>query len=733
MSRSLLWGALLVASLTAWFVSMQARPAVRPDLSREAVDRRAADRSDESIARLDRSEATDVNRTTLPTGDVPLDSATSAGEAANGPPVITGVVVDPMGVPLAGIPVQASLDAWTGYEDWSRTHSPGRLLISTNSGDDGAFEIELDGSYLVTLSAAAPGRPVVEEQGCAEGDFVRLVVTPGATVEGVVTTSGAGDPVPDARVRLNYGPSLRETAIVETDALGRFRAEGLRPGDAGVIVDPPRHAISRWQDFTLEANETSRLEIVVEDGWTLSGRVRSEASGDGIAGATVSAWTLIGKNAKTDARGDFRIEGVRPSPGQLTAVAPGYGRREVRYRADEENIDIRLSAGCDVRGRVVDLEGRPVPDALVVVAGNANREKLQRDEWSKTTAAEDGGFELRSLRTDIELSMQLRAPGFATNYHDLSLPEKGGDVDLGDVELAPQAIAAGRVLAADGSPVGGAMLGVSQLKPSKEPVERVFQFKTRIFEAAEAGTFLVPGLGAGTWSLSAFTWGGRSTAVEVTLAEGERRDDIEIVFPGGTTVTGRVADEDREAISGAYVRLFPEEEQDTPILADECNEFGEFEIADVPDGRFTVRVTGPLPESGAPKKGYETRTIPGFVADGTHLDVEMARLDGLARGRVVDASGRGVPRAYLCRAVDGGSAAPGGVLADDGGRFDISVKGRGTTEVVAFRTADLSELGENENLMHAEYLVQRKILDDDGSAGRISVEGGSKGVELRIE
>src|SRR5439155_12612809 len=97
---------------------------------------------------------------------------------------------------------------------------------------------------------------------------------------------------------------------------------------------------------------------------TVAGHVRA-AGGAAIAGARVELARL---HANTNARGDFRIEGVLPGHYRLIARASGKAplAHELLVAAEDlENVDLVLPEGAEIWGRVVGRRGEASEGALV--------------------------------------------------------------------------------------------------------------------------------------------------------------------------------------------------------------------------------------------------------------------------------------------------------------------------------------------------------------------------------
>ncbi len=108
--------------------------------------------------------------------------------------------------------------------------------------------------------------------------------------------------------------------------------------------------------------------------------------------------------AESDAEGRFRAGGPFPtlagrnnSPPLWIAAAPGFGPAVVEERARPEELTFRVVKDAAVSGRIVNLEGRPVPGVVVRPIGIAMNEK--EDLQGIVAAAESG--KLPTLNNDL--------------------------------------------------------------------------------------------------------------------------------------------------------------------------------------------------------------------------------------------------------------------------------------------------------------------------------------------
>jgi hypothetical protein len=209
------------------------------------------------------------------------------------------------------------------------------------------------------------------------------------------------------------GTDLRSA---NADAEGRFEVGLDAPGHYFVDVlggglGAMRGAVTAEIDVP---DEPEVARDVVLSALSISGRV-SDTAGNPIARANVVAEGEAGgtdgrprrPSANTAPDGSYTIEGVEPGRYQVTASANGYrtekaGPIEVAEGAAAPRVDLTLAKGRLLRGRVIDPEGRGVPDTMVfVVAGGETRpsQPVQTDVNGtfETTAPSEGSVDVVAL------------------------------------------------------------------------------------------------------------------------------------------------------------------------------------------------------------------------------------------------------------------------------------------------------------------------------------------------
>src|SRR5262245_27328530 len=271
-------------------------------------------------------------------------------------------------------------------------------------------------------------------------------------------TSTHGDRLPDVRVSATAG----RAAEAVTDASGAYE---LRLEPIGGEVPALRFSAGGYQDAEARVEPTgvaageARLDVRLEprSGTVISGTLSTEA-GSAIAGETIHVTSVDSGAvyaAASGVGGRFSVRGVEPGRASIAVRQPELYRdvrKLLEFGEDGVSIDIVLAELTTLRlsGRLVDTQGRPIPDlALSVVSGQAMRRTLQ------TRSDEEGQFVLDDVPSGF-LSFSTPPPeGLVISGVALG-PDPGGVVllraDWRDGELR------GRVVDGVGRPLPGAQV-----------------------------------------------------------------------------------------------------------------------------------------------------------------------------------------------------------------------------------------------------------------------------------
>jgi len=332
------------------------------------------------------------------------------------------------------------------------------------TGEDGVFRIEGVPNGRWIADAYSPGylSPGGVELEAGKG-VPELGMTPGGTIEGRVLDPD-GKPVDGAAVRgITAGDNPVEiSALVEQDQLRRFSGRTAAPvdvspspfasdpqfvarGELGVLLGPippipPPGAIPARAASIVDP--TSAGMAFVGDPEPLA-----------IPPDRASIWT-------TGPDGRYRIRGLAKSKLGVLAVAGGYaeGRsREVAISPGQHasGVDITLSAGTYLFGRVADPRGAPISGAQISAKPDVGG---QIDSFTDA----DGMYRVGPLSGNVQLVAS--AYGHVDARRSLDLATAKGKTALEqreDITLeVADAVLAGTLDDATGAAVGGAQLEI---------------------------------------------------------------------------------------------------------------------------------------------------------------------------------------------------------------------------------------------------------------------------------
>lgn len=399
----------------------------------------------------------------LPAGET-VDETIEIAEGA----VITGSVVTPEGAGVADAEIWLSAwqRAWDG-DVVTRSTAGGFFRIRGVQHDDrryvGARAPGHAASNLVRLSWWATQWNVTliiqPSPGALRG---RVFAPDGTPVAGaVVHAGGAGfqeeRPYSDDRV-------LSATFETSTDAQGAFAIEGVAAGELALIVRAKGRA-PWFGSAAIRANETTTVSATLTTGATLRGVVVDEA-GMPLAGVTVhkQPWDWLVPYAKTDEKGGFRIVGLASGAMALEADGGAIGKTAATVNlapGQETFVQLTLSRGLAITGRVVDERGAPIPGCRVHIDSSTGNAAETQPDFRSVETGPDGGFAFgRCL--DTEYRVRAYEPDARVDSIRLEHVKPGPEPIVLKIADAARATAfvKGRVLGADGAPITDARVAL---------------------------------------------------------------------------------------------------------------------------------------------------------------------------------------------------------------------------------------------------------------------------------
>jgi protocatechuate 3,4-dioxygenase beta subunit len=344
----------------------------------------------------------------------------------------------------------------------------------------------------------------------------------------------------------------------------------------------------------------------------------------------------------TDAAGGYAVGGLSRGAHEAFVVAPGRVRTRVLFdttaRAETE-LDISLTRGGKVVGRVTDMDGRPIPGAWV------GRRATGADfsvNGLFAPCADDGRFEYDGVEAGQQVTLSAGAPGFADGMLPwLAVPADGRPLER-NFRLRPQP---GDRPAGPAGPAGpaevrrvvsGMIRGPDQTPAAGVVVCWGYSWGAELGMGAPrtrtdtAGRFrLVVPDAEGTLAVLPHDLTPQFPRVD---AGGDR--EVEVTLQTGHTARGRVTDDAGRPVRGVHVTA----------------------VAPAPDARFPYWLTEAAVRTHA-EGGFEVKGVPahasfdflkpGFTAlrsaalqlDGAVNAVTMAH-GGALMGRVLDQDGK---------------------------------------------------------------------------------------------
>jgi hypothetical protein len=354
--------------------------------------------------------------------------------------------------PLAGAVVVATSLTRLGEQHGAVSGADGSYLIAgipVGSFTVEAVHAESRARVVRSLALPAAGGALVE-------DLVLLPIAapsfPMGALRGQVFRSDGATPAAGIPVYTDRG------GFATTDSGGAWRIEGLPAGPARVRAVDQAALAEGSVATTVVAGAEITANLLLQGG---TGRVRGALfDADGrtpIEGALVGGGQSL---VRTGADGGFELADVPVGPRTIRAVDEASGRAaqaDVVVAVPGEVVDVRLllEARADLVGTVRDAEGSPVADLEVFVLGPRNLSTV-------TDAAGAYRFD------DLPLG-PYRVSAFLEDFSDGNVVTTqlafADELRRADVTFRGRGRVRGLLLNDSGNPLGGGVVGLSELKP----------------------------------------------------------------------------------------------------------------------------------------------------------------------------------------------------------------------------------------------------------------------------
>ena len=569
-----------------------------------------------------------------------------------------------------------------------------------------AWRAEKDG-YVAEVPAAET--PVALRVTARSYESAEVAVQPeAASVEATLKAKGSVRAVFvafDEKRTERLTVSLKETIDPKAGTRGRLLAEKAldlepRPAQNAVVLEdvPPGEWVLWWEGPSLAAGtkvvkvSEARADagsLAVVAGRSVEGAVRDDL-GMVVAGARVrlraganpmSRPFGTDRSARTGSDGSFAVHGLPlDEVFSWDVSAPGHENARGTL-GGETRLEIVVTRAQRVFGRLVDEEGRPVPETTIEVSytktveskdaeGHEHRSTSVEGHAERVVSADDGGFSFfRQLPFSTQLAPQKE--GFLVDpviLPALGEDEARGERDLGDVVLAKGRTLTGRVATVDGGkPVEGAALEATW---RKEPTGGSMG-QERAVSGAD-GSFRIDGILPGREvTLAAKKEGFAPRTVQVS----PDADSVDVLLGRGGRVRGRACGTAWELPSMAvWYGPHGEVSNRNQVRLDAS---GRFVLENAETGTLTFTRSWRFQDPARPGSTWEWSGQVGAaveVREGETSDVSVG-CDGILLSGVVTRGGR--PVASQIAAFSNGSGGMTDALLDASGTFVARVPSPG--------------------------------------------------------
>jgi uncharacterized GH25 family protein len=540
------------------------------------------------------------------------------------------------------------------------------------SGKDGVFRFPNLPEKETEVFAAATGYFGADARATA-GHLPTFALKPRLTASGVVVDE-TGRPVAGAALKASPlpGAPLRNLALYQSggfarsSASGRFQLAKIAPGIAyDLRINRDGYAPARLElPARAAGSPAAETRIVLHAGRTAFGKVTA-AGGNPVAGAQVSLQTALPASltarmrmlrdperyaaSPTDATGRFELRDLPAGTFDLLVRAHGYAPLTVPSLAVPEGKGttdlgmVALAPGAAVLGLVVDPKGEPIAGAEVRAAA-AQQEGMpilrpHDNGPADAVTAADGSFRIDDRSPGESVNLTITHPSYGPG----SLP--GVAVPAAApvrVVLQPAGRVAGRTVDADGKPVAGATVYLSEQTAVSFGGQTAMVGSGRGHRGVtdDEGGFAFEGVSPGSLRLTAQAPRYQEAELaNLELKGGEDLSSLEIVLKAGATIEGRVLSPDG-----------PMPDAEVTVVESSAGDFGYSSLRARTDGDGQYRIDGVPPGKRtleARAEGYRRAVRDVEVAARTPaVDFQLER--GLeASGRVVDDGGAPVAGAQL--------------------------------------------------------------------------------------
>jgi len=622
-----------------------------------------ADGERDASSTADAAAADESTRTALETkAEVAPAESSAAPVAASRVGELRGRVIDSNGAPVAGARVALQRGEARDFSVLDMGISKATMLVAEVASDaQGEFRFPLERGVPVDLAVEAPGFCKALLADRHAGEFVEIALSAGFLAFGRVTRARDGAPVADAKVSVfKMGGPSSLACEAETAADGRYEIRFTFREGVTLSVVPKLEQASDWIELELGPDGSVEKNVELADGIVVTGKVTEMATQRPIVGAIVGEGWWYQRTAETDAQGEYRLPGFGNSGiVELACKATGFGQTKMENLPGAVDgvmhVDFELAPARRARGRVVDGAGAPLEGVLAAAVASEFGEQGQRVEWLFAHTDADGRFRIENLTLDLNHALMLTKHGFASRVYDFPTTEiTQPEIDLGTFELGLPALLAGIVEDENAHGLGDVEVILNgnnsdrfRLRGDASQQNRSdgdFYTKSRSTRTDAAGRFSFGDVGGGDYSLQARQRRRpESPKLQLSVSEGEIRDDLKILLATGASLRGRVVDPQKRVIAGVQISatviaLRDATASDYSRAYARTGADGKFEFKGLGAGDYRIEAEPRDAEDTERDSPLLRAVVERATTDSGEIEVVMPR-GAPIRGKLVDATG----------------------------------------------------------------------------------------------
>ncbi|GEM_PF-928054 len=481
---------------------------------------------------------------------------------------LSGIAVDAAGKPLAGAAV--SLEPGVAGGDDLAYRVVARTAVT---GEDGKFQFAEASATGNRITIEKTGLAPARETGLRAGALPRpITVAAGDPVTGVVLGAGK-KPAAGALVRLESAKAT--TRWVETDAEGRFTIPHAPDGRGAIVVDAGEAGWGSRPDVKLPLGEGKSLTITLALPASLDGKVVDDKTGRVVPRAKVFVKANgFARLMRTGPDGLYHLKGIPPQTYRLTVDEARYVswlKPDLALNPGEtKRLDVAITLGATMIGKVVDENGAPVPAARGTLArGGENaiagiRRMLRvGGETTAFRTRADGTFKATRLAPGDNQRLSVNHADFErATLAGLSLPSGGTKGDVAIV-MRRGATISGVVKDVNDQPIADVEVQVDPSVNFRAGAGGMIATFARIggpsarpkTKTAADGTFHITGMSVGEYALQVRKPGLANERVDPVKVTDKGAESVAVTLGPGAAIAGIVRRKNGEGAEGYMVRV----------------------------------------------------------------------------------------------------------------------------------------------------------------------------------